>query len=83
MYIKYITAHYNLSYCHIISVSEVSKGKPDVEIESKIYNLIKGEPCSFDEFCTNIEYVSIGDTWKEQGFAQKEWLNYPFNSLYH
>lgn len=38
---------------------------------------------SFEEFCTNYQKINIGENWEKQGYAQKEWIEYPIDSIYY
>jgi hypothetical protein len=40
-----------------------------------------GDVLSFPGFCDNTKAVIIGENWKEQGYAQDRWIDYPLNSL--
>lgn len=46
-------------------------------------DLTRGEVLDFINFCKNYKKVELGDWWKEQGFAQKEWIDYPTDSIYY
>ena len=40
---------------------------------------------SFEEYCKkeNLRLADVGDSWKERGFASKEWISFEAASIYH